>query len=813
MDNKYFVYSGLFILALIFVCGFVFSNSQAITGFLVYDNTVTISGCSPITIRQASTKVLVSKNLQCDNTPILIDASNVLVDCDGHWIRGSGSSTGIQIGKRSGVSDVTVKNCKLSNWDRGIMVYETDSSFDSGLRKLVNPTENIHIENVESINNDFTGITFWRVDGGSITKSKLSGNDEGGLKLYQSLNLKIGENIEGTNEFTGNTKYDVECAYPDRFYENMNVGGNNNKINSVSYYCRGPVWPVICANDNECDGKNPYCDVNTGKCVACVNDDNCDGGVCVNNQCSQCGKDEDCEGDDICDGNYCVPAPVCGNKITERGEECDDGNSKDDDGCKNCQITPGWECEAEAGVEKCKPICGNLAIHGDEACDDGNTEDGDGCSSDCSIEDGWRRGASKMLTICGDGKILGSEACDDGTRTGLGGCSSDCTFVHDGWTCVGEPSSCFSCGNKQIENPDFEECDDGNNEDGDGCSADCMLEQELIGALTSCPDSEYFGETKECDTDADCEAGLKCIICQCVDAHEAPDTECNEFMESRLVVVETEPGSASVFRPGHNCEWYNLKNSFVGTEIITFLDYIVDDALDCCESPQQTVSKYHQKYCEDAHLYTPQTTKDCITRFITSGLQDGYSHGSSKDNEVLWITNYYYPEACCDGNDLCSSIAGGVKNECSPNSIDGIEFNDYVKSLTCEDTDCNFVDQSAFKTAAIINSGTCTDWSILTTSLLRKSGYHTFEDVFDINQFSFTSNAPFVVGTSYHSFNLVWMDNLEKYVVVNYGSIITTPQDAWYDFCGGIIILSNDKGEEVVDADWVSANVYGCGGN
>ncbi|MFH1412878.1 MAG: VWA domain-containing protein, partial [bacterium] len=93
------------------------------------------------------------------------------------------------------------------------------------------------------------------------------------------------------------------------------------------------------------------------------NTQTCDGGIqtCL----------EDCSGWSEC----IIGEPVCGNGILEDGEECDDSNTDDGDGCSSiCQI------------EEAPPVCGNGILENGEECDDGNTEDGDGCSASCSIE-------------------------------------------------------------------------------------------------------------------------------------------------------------------------------------------------------------------------------------------------------------------------------------------------------------------------------------------------------------------------------------------------------------------------------------------
>jgi cysteine-rich repeat protein len=69
----------------------------------------------------------------------------------------------------------------------------------------------------------------------------------------------------------------------------------------------------------------------------------------------------------------CEAEPYCGDGILDPGEECDDGNNIDGDGCDaNCTI---------------EPYCGDGILDPGEECDDGNNIDGDGCDANCTVED------------------------------------------------------------------------------------------------------------------------------------------------------------------------------------------------------------------------------------------------------------------------------------------------------------------------------------------------------------------------------------------------------------------------------------------
>jgi len=161
----------------------------------------------------------------------------------------------------------------------------------------------------------------------------------------------------------------------------------------------------------------------------------------------------------------CGGGPICGDGVLDSGEECDDGNTVDGDGCSaNCTIeycgdgvlNPGEECDDGNKVDgdgcsaNCTlEYCGDGVLNPGEECDDGNTVEGDGCSANCTIE------------YCGDGELDLGEECDDGNNVEGDGCSANCILEY--------------CGDGELDLG--EECDDGNNLDGDGCSANCTVEE------------------------------------------------------------------------------------------------------------------------------------------------------------------------------------------------------------------------------------------------------------------------------------------------------------------------------------------------
>jgi len=220
-----------------------------------------------------------------------------------------------------------------------------------------------------------------------------------------------------------------------------------------------------------------------------------------NNNTGLCGNYIVNPGEQCDDGNNvdhdgcsatCQVEGFCGNSVIEPGEECDDGNFTQGDGCTaDCQtevgcgngrlevgeecdddnLTDGDGCDALCTDEVPGALCGNGIHEVGEGCDDGNTASGDGCGVDCRREDGCCDGAVQPPELCDDGNTVNGDGCGDTCRVefvcGNGYCESE-----NYETCYLCPSDCCpDCGDGVLDGG--EECDDGNNDNGDGCDKGC----------------------------------------------------------------------------------------------------------------------------------------------------------------------------------------------------------------------------------------------------------------------------------------------------------------------------------------------------
>jgi cysteine-rich repeat protein len=253
-------------------------------------------------------------------------------------------------------------------------------------------------------------------------------------------------------------------------------------------------------------------------------------------------------------GNSDIPAPKCardtcgpskcGDGVRQAGEECDDGNHIDGDGCESdCRRTCSTDVQCDDG----------------EPCNGAETCSAQRCGAGAPLAEGAPCGDGKfcvrgvcLTASCGDGLKQAGEECDDGNVNPDDGCSNACRFtcasndpsrncsanecaglscieathtcggtpLPDGASCRGGSGYCTSgvcqtpqCGNRRTE--PGEQCDDGNSNDDDGCKRDCTFTCAVDG---DCDDAstctrDTCDKTHACSRSADpATAGQPCNV-------------------------------------------------------------------------------------------------------------------------------------------------------------------------------------------------------------------------------------------------------------------------------------------------------------
>ena len=347
--------------------------------------------------------------------------------------------------------------------------------------------------------------------------------------------------------------------------------------NDTTHTCSTPVKKT---DNTLCGSATQYCSNGICKTAVCNNGvkepgETCDDGDADNtNGCTtgcdfscvtpttDCGtapacQKFSCNGSHVCvagpdtslDNSSCGPGQackngscnlLCGNGVLDPGEQCDDHNTKDGDGCQHdCTFTcanPATDCPAPAACQtascngshlcatanqaqytscgsglvcdnsgNCVSACGNNHLDPGEQCDDGNTTDGDGCQHNCVLT------CANPVTDCTASAApkCNKWACDGSHKCNVVVDSSQNNQSCGGGVQVCKDGACGAlCGNGQ---PDpGEECDDGNKVSGDGCENNCLFSCHAATASTDCS-----GAPATCNKWA-CDGSNKCI--QAVDS-------------------------------------------------------------------------------------------------------------------------------------------------------------------------------------------------------------------------------------------------------------------------------------------------------
>jgi len=416
---------------------------------------------------------------------------------------------------------------------------------------------------------------------------------------------------------------------------------------------------------------------------------------------------------------------VCGNGTVEAGEDCDDGNRFNDDGCSNtCQ-------RASCGDGQVNPL--------EEDCDDGNRVDTDGCRNNCSYArcgDGVTRTdlptdapgfeacddgnavetdaclSSCQAARCGDGITrtdralgeLGHEACDDGNQDETDGCLSTCQLP--------------SCGDGELS--EGEACDDGNQDNTDACLNNCERARCGDGVVRSDlqpsePSGEACDDGNDVDTDA-CTAGCRTARCgdgivrtdrslgqdgyeACDDGNEINDDQCsNQCEQSACGNGRIEAGEAC--DDGNQVDTDACRNSCVAA---TCGDGVTREDLN--------EGQVGFESCDDGN----QVDSDgCLNRCLLARCGDGVRRTDLQPGEAGY-------EVCDDGNEDPADACDGCLTTCArhtncPGDFGRCRVPEGAQRGTCHDlrhhactneTDCDFTDANGVETFATCQGNRC----------------------------------------------------------------------------------------------------------
>ncbi len=393
---------------------------------------------------------------------------------------------------------------------------------------------------------------------------------------------------------------------------------------------------------------------------------------------------EECDGTDgvgtnqTCLANCALSTlPFCGDNNLDTGEECDDGDDSNNNGCKtDCtnnvcgdhakwngvetcddgNLTAGDGCSAVCQVEH---FCGDSVVDSNEECDDGNLADGDGCSAVCQIE---------PTPTCGDNIKNGTEECDDGDSSNNNSCKTDCTNN--------------VCGDHAKWNG-IEECDDGNITDNDGCSATCQIEQTPLCVLPGDVVISEIMQDPVAATDANGEwfevynpktTSINLKDCKISDANSDSHT-----ISSDLVVPAG--GYAVLGRNGNTATNGNYTPNYVysGFSLNNSADKII---LTCCDTEIDRVDYTGTTPWPDPTGKSMILNNPSLDNNLGSNWCVSTSHFGAGDKGTPGAIN----DTCCGSGPICGNGVLEIGEQCD----DGNTVSGDGCSATCQTEQCFF---------------------------------------------------------------------------------------------------------------------------
>lgn len=303
----------------------------------------------------------------------------------------------------------------------------------------------------------------------------------------------------------------------------------------------------------------------------------------------------------------------------------------------------------------------------------------------------------------------------------------------------------------------------------------------------------------DCPTNSVCDLSSHSCI-QCLDKYCCPTgkiwceqkSECLKPIECVGCPKDT---PCKNFWPYHEGETFWINEKLNACDMFEVchpdLQYIAKEAAECCESGCKNANCH--RYCSKAYEYSDLASGLTIDRFKKcAGLYLIYGLGPA----AKYMQEYYSPEIECSYSGYDEKINCG--------SYKSTTYSQNAQKLKCQppvgqpkgwasDTDmtknsCLFSDLPAHVNIKILSTGTCVDYSISLTTLLRMVGY--------------TTNEVYSLNGPRHEFNLVKFPGEIKWNLVDTVGNSPSPYNPtdvpskWYPYCKyNIDSCANDAGE------------------
>ena len=137
---------------------------------------------------------------------LIINSSNIVLDCNGATLNGNGTGNGIYIGNKN---NVTIRNCNATKYNAGIYLNDSSSNIiaDNALNSneygiLLDTSSNNKLTGNVANSNNLCGISLKFSHNNTIFKDTVNSNDYG-ICLRYSSNNNLTDNTANSNNNSG----------------------------------------------------------------------------------------------------------------------------------------------------------------------------------------------------------------------------------------------------------------------------------------------------------------------------------------------------------------------------------------------------------------------------------------------------------------------------------------------------------------------------------------------------------------------------------------------------------------------------------